>query len=118
MKTLVRPNGKAYRPRKGVRVVGWDSRISGFNDDYGVLVLGTHDLDRARHAAFLTRYNEEDQYPVNPTVGWWRNSFGYGGDPWWVEDPARGMAGVMWTYVEDKPKVWLLKESWDHEAGE
>ena len=97
---LVRPNGRIYRPRK---VVGyaWENPDD-LSSDFisGVIVLGTHDVERARTlACSLGRYWFGLDHAIRPHVGWFRDGFEYG-VRCWVDDPVTGRAGVMFTASE------------------
>jgi hypothetical protein len=96
---VTRPDGRVYRPRKIVAcaVADEDDILS------GVVVLGTHDLSRAQVLA--------DQYAawqlgsgytaVDPETGWWRDGI-EAGRRWWVRDPVRGRAGIMYHDLVEK----------------
>lgn len=59
---MIRPNGKAYSPKKGLRQVGYD----GPDDEHYVVVMRTWDEDKAR--AFATPY--QMTHLVEPTYVW------------------------------------------------
>lgn len=91
--TIQRPNGKTYRPRKPPSV----QLIADHNDDTGVIVLRTHDYQRAIELAS----HLIDEYGLNPTVAytaWWRlvpfDPSGYH-DTAWIDDPVRGTPCVV-----------------------
>lgn len=93
MMPIKRPNGKLYRPRRVVAyAVGEDTDA--------VLVLGTHDLDRARPLADdLARYLLGAGYAaVQPETGWWRDGMEMG-ERRWVTDEVRGRAGVLFREI-------------------
>lgn len=96
---ITRPNGKPYQPRKVV-AHSWD------NQDYqtgdcGAVVLGTHDVDRARALAEpACRDWFGTQYAICPEVGWFVNGF-QGGRRMWIRDEVRGAAGVMFAAADD-----------------
>ncbi|PXY20348.1 hypothetical protein [Prauserella endophytica] len=93
---IERPNGKTYRPRK---IVGFPWENDGWtNDDCGVIVFGTHDIEAAREFAHaVIDYNfGNDLVPTKPHIGWWRDGF-ENGERVWRADPVRGRAGVMFT---------------------
>jgi hypothetical protein len=91
-----RPNGKVYRPRKVV-VRTWDNEEAyGVFDDYGVFVLGTHNIVAAEPLATerIRRQWDSDLVAVKPERRWVR--LGYlGGELAWIEDPERGRAAVQ-----------------------
>lgn len=96
LEPITRPNGKVYRPRK---VVTWKWENEGYpNDDCGVVVLGTQDLDRALKAAdrAIKFWYDTDLVPANPEVNWFRLGYSYG-DLVWLRDETSGRAGVMFT---------------------
>lgn len=91
---VIRPNGKPYQPRK-VIAEPWEN--SWGDEACGVMVLGTHDIERARaHAEQIIQFGE----PGDPYVGWYRDSFNDCGERAWIDDPVRGRAGVIFTAVE------------------
>lgn len=97
---IVRPNGKPYRPRSAVRVEEWITS----DDTTALVVIGTHDVDRA---AELARHSWECNEGVDvPLPGgvrrWWRLvpwSTGHGYDQSWVEDEVRGRPVVTFEPV-------------------
>lgn len=96
---IMRPNGKVYRPRK-IRTESWDNE-----EDTGVIVLGTHDVERAHLLAVEgCRYFFGCQYAINPDVDWFRQGYQYG-DPMWFRDDVRGSAGVMFTASDDPEEL-------------
>lgn len=94
--TILRPNGKSYRPRKVV-AHAWE------NDDWpvGVVIIGTHDLERAgKFAEEMCQY-WYGLHATKPSVDWFRDGF-ESGKRVWVRDPNHGRAGVMFT-ASDEP---------------
>jgi hypothetical protein len=100
--TIQRPNGSPYRPRRVfAQAVG--------EEDEGVLVLGTHDLDRAQSLADkVARYIAGSGFvAVKPEAGWWRDGFECG-QRRWVNDEVHGRAGVLFReVVETAPLAGL-----------
>lgn len=95
---IERPNGKLYRPRKLVaHIVGDEDEIPS-----SVLVLGTHDPERAQALADVVakRHTYASAVAVKPELVWWRDSI-RDGRGWWVEDPVRGRAGVWFAEIEE-----------------
>lgn len=90
--TIVRPNGKPYRRRKPIRADQYQHA-----DGEGLLVMGTHDVDRARAAYESALLNLELQ-DVEPQLRWLRvvpwDAYGLGVDSSWIEDPVRGVPCV------------------------
>lgn len=95
--TLTRPNGKTYRPRGRLRVVSIDDP---FDDTARVIVLGTHDSERALPLALQEwrscGYDEPMDSNGAPT--WLREV------PWddsgqadysLLDDPERGRAALI-----------------------
>jgi hypothetical protein len=94
LKPITRPNGKVYRPRKGLRQVGW------WNDDtYAtyVAVLGTHDIDKARE--FARPYGSP--HLVEPEQTWVRKMIQNGDEMVFVYDDRRGAACVVFRESDD-----------------
>lgn len=92
--TAVRPNGKPYRRRAPVRVEQFET----YDEGTGIVVVGTHDVELARHlaAGIIVEYDLTD---VEPRPLWWRLV------PWdgtgqfdqiWIDDPVRGVPVVVW----------------------
>jgi hypothetical protein len=95
--TMTRPNGRSYRPRNTkLKAVAWSNFNSGVGDDEGVLIVGTHDLDRATE--FATRMCEYwFARPASlPQLDWVRDGYGSDG-PQWVSDTVRGRPGIWFT---------------------
>jgi hypothetical protein len=100
---IERPNGKLYRPR-GVVAHRWENPDAPWADECGVIVIGTHDIERARPLATeaIQRWFDADMIAVRPVVDWYRLTYHYGAMTW-KRDPVRGGAGVEFTadYSED-----------------
>lgn len=101
---VVRPNGKTYRARK-VRMCVWDN--GGYhNDDKGVVVLGTHDVEQATAVAHegVRYWFDHELIATKPEVGWFRLGYHFG-EQSWMRDQIKGAAGVMFTadYPPDAP---------------
>jgi hypothetical protein len=94
MSGLIRPNGKPYRPR-GVMAHAWEN---GPGEGQGVVITGTHDVERAQEFAdqMMRYWYGSDTEAGMPTIGWWRCSY-LNGELRWHEDAERGAAGVMFT---------------------
>lgn len=94
---IMRPNGKPYRPRK---VTG---HAVADEDDFviAVIVLGTHDAERARPLAedCVRAWVDDGYTAAKPEAGWWRNGFEWG-ELCWINDEVRGRAGVRFEAVE------------------
>ncbi len=103
-RTVTRPNGKVYRPRKlGLRYVAWTNDPE---PGRGVIVLGLLD-DRypvREHAAGLAAYwfdEPRGHYDLtNPQPGWWRDAYDRRGERAWIRDDVRGAPGIMYTWTE------------------
>lgn len=91
-----RPDGRPYRPKKVV-ARPWYEDCAGVGLSCGVVVLGTHDVGRARELAedCCARWYDLPR-AVWPEVGWYRLGYsGARGEQSWVDDPVRGRAGVL-----------------------
>jgi len=90
---IVRPNGKVYRPRKGLRVAVYDNRDTG-GIGHGIMVLGTHDIAAAVDVATRNPGDYECEISAEyAVVGWTRDGY-QNNQRWWTEDPVRGAASV------------------------
>lgn len=93
---VVRPNGKVYRPRKGLRQRGYV--VDDFHASWTpfVAVFGTHDIEKA------TEYARPFMYaglkPGKP--GWLRDTI-RDGEPFFDHDPVRGAACVIFEETDD-----------------
>lgn len=91
---VVRPDGRVYRPRRLV-VQEWE-------DDWesGVLVLGTHDVVRARALALGVCHRDHgpESTALFVATGWYRDGYAYG-ERAWIHDDVRGRAGVKFEVV-------------------
>jgi hypothetical protein len=98
--SIVRPNGKPYRPRKIV-THPWENQDG--DGDRGVVVLGTHDVEEARVlAAEACSHWFGSSYAIEAAPGWYRLGYtGYRGELSWTYDPERGRAGVFFTASDD-----------------
>lgn len=96
---MTRPNGKVYRPRRGLRAHAWEDDD---RDERGVIVFGTLDPQRAQEFANrMCAYWYGMPEAVTPIPGWYRDGFQYGQRAW-VCDDERGAAGVMFrAYDQD-----------------
>jgi hypothetical protein len=99
---IARQDGRIYQPRKIVAeaVSGEDEILT------GVMVLGTHDPERALPlAADYIRWQLGRGYrPVYKGGGWWRDGF-EGGRRVWLTDERRGRAGVWFGIEEGDPQL-------------
>lgn len=93
---IQRPNGKLYRPRKIIAhaVADEDGATS------GVIVLGTHDIERARKLAdeCAAAWVASGYVATSPDRGWFREGF-EGGELRWLRDEERGRAGVCFREI-------------------
>lgn len=94
---VTRPNGKLYRPLK----INGHAVTDEYDDVIAVLVLGTHDIEKARPLAehCVRQWVDSSYTAVDPHTGWWRDGFQYG-QRWWVDDEIRGRAGVRFEVAE------------------
>lgn len=95
---LTRPNGKPYRPRSEVRVENYTTT----DDMTAVVVIGTHDVDRATELA-RERWEWDNDPPLPAGVRrWWRLvPWGGHGDGTWIDDEVRGRPVVTFD-----PEPW------------
>lgn len=94
--TILRPDGRMYRPRKPPRAI-----LVG--DDYDcVLVLGTHDLKLAQETAqkLLSVELGSDFTACSSERGWFEEKFRWG-ERTWIYNSERGQAGIMFNEVCD-----------------
>ena len=91
---IIRPNGKQYRPRKGLRQLGF-SDYDQFTDY--VVVLGTHDIEKAR--AFASPYR--CAHLVEPRLVWVKKTI-RDGEPY-IDTSATtdGAAAVQFREADD-----------------
>jgi hypothetical protein len=93
--TIMRPNGKPYRPRKlaAHAVVDDDELV-------GVIVFGTHDPGEAQPLAdqYVPYWLESGYTAVDPLTGWWRDGF-ESGQRRWVTDEISGRAGIWFREI-------------------
>jgi hypothetical protein len=97
---VTRQDGRIYQPRKIVAEgVGDEDEILTW-----VVVLGTHDAERARPLAqdYITWQLGRGHRAVSKGGGWWRDGF-EGGQRAWVTDERRGRAGVWFSIEEGDP---------------
>ena len=104
--TVTRPDGRVYRSRKVTANAVTDP------DDgdmlCGVMVLGTHDYDRAKPLAddYAAWQFGRGHVATDWITGWWRDGF-ENGRRCWVNDPEHGRAGVWFReIVETGHDVW------------
>ncbi len=91
--TIIRPNGKPYRPRKGMKLAGFKDD----NDGSWVLVLRTHDVDKAR------RYAESRGMRHLDFVRrcWAKKVMRYGAPYWATDADYNGAAAVLFEEVDE-----------------
>lgn len=100
---LIRPNGKPYRSRKGLRAGAWED-VWG-DTGCGVFVLGTLDPDEAQeYASRMCGCWHGMPVAVKPVPGWYRLAM-RSGDTEWVVDEVRGAPGVMFTAANEGEDV-------------
>ena len=96
LKPIERPSGKVYRPRKVIAhaVADEDGLTS------GVMVLGTHDIERAQKLAdeCAAAWVESGYVAISPECGWFREGF-EAGELRWLRDEERGRAGVCFRDI-------------------
>ena len=93
---ITRPNGRPYRPRKVVaREVADAEEMTS-----GVMVLGTHDIERARKLAdkCAAAWVDGGYVAAEPEAGWFREGYEYG-RPMWLRDEVHGRAGVWFREI-------------------
>jgi hypothetical protein len=98
LSAIERPDGRMYRPRK-VIAHSWDNEgAHGQDDDYGVFVFGTHDVERARPLAIqaIKHFFGSELVPVRPERRWVRLSY-LNGEQAFIDDPVRGRAAVQFN---------------------
>lgn len=95
LEPVTRPNGKVYHPRVLRTEILYDEDAI----ECQILVLGTHDIDRAQVLAEQVRLS--DWFCTeNPCTGWWRQTVrNY--DRYWEYDETRGAAGVSFDICYD-----------------
>ena len=86
---IVRPNGRTYRPRK-IIAYAW----AGY-DDYGVIVFGTHDVERAEPLALDACRSWFGASGVTAPRNVWFRDGRVNGERCWFPDEERGRPGVM-----------------------
>jgi hypothetical protein len=99
LEVITRPNGKPYRPRKimAYPVADADDMAS------GVMVLGTHDVERARKLAdrCAAAWVDGGYVAAEPQTGWFREGY-EAGRPMWLRDEKRGRAGVYFREIVEE----------------
>jgi hypothetical protein len=97
---ISRPDGRIYKSRKVIaHLVTDEDEVPS-----GVMVLGTHDIGRARPLAcsLVAEFVDSRDVPADPVTGWWRDGF-EGGRRCWVNDSQGGRAGVWFREITDDP---------------
>ena len=97
LEPIKRRNGKTYRPRK-ITVGVWQDDNT-WEWRAGVVVLGTHDVARARVLADDWIRSYFDMAAGEATVGWYRLAM-RDNEYQWVNDNERGRAGVWFEATE------------------
>ena len=95
---IIRPNGRLYRPRKvvGNAVSDEDGFVT------GIVVLGTHDVERAKKLAdsCAAGWAGCGFVAARPEMGWFRLGF-EAGELVWLTDETQGRAGVMFREITE-----------------
>ena len=94
IETVTRPNGKVYRPRKGLRQIGFS------DEDYGisfVAVLGTHDIEKAREFG----HGFESPHLINAKQCWVKTVMRNGEKYIATDATEHGAAAVLFTEADD-----------------
>lgn len=96
---VTRPDGRVYRPRKIIAypVADADEMTS------GVMVLGTHDTERARVLAdrCAAAWVDGGYVAAEPETGWFREGY-EAGRLMWLRDEEKGRAGVWWRSIVER----------------
>ena len=96
--TIVRPNGRVYTPRKGLRQIGFEDENSWTSY---VAVLGTHDIEKAR--AFGSGY--WSPYLVEPRLCWVKSVMRNGQQYIATDAYVHGAAAVVFIESDDPDLV-------------
>jgi hypothetical protein len=95
---VIRPDGRVYRPRKVIAypVADADEMTS------GVMVLGTHDIERARMLAdqCAAAWADGGYVATEPETGWFREGY-EAGRPMWLRNERKGRAGVFFREITE-----------------
>ena len=96
--TVTRPDGRIYRSRKVIA----NAVVDGDEFLCGVMVLGTHDVARAKPLAdsYAAWQLGAGYTAADPVTGWWRLGFESGGHRW-LDDPVKGRAGVWFREIAE-----------------
>jgi len=96
---VTHPDGRVYWPRKIIAypVADYDEMTS------GVMVLGTHDVERARVLAdqCAAAWVGGGYAAVDPVAGWYREGY-ESGQRRWIRDETKGRAGVWWSEIVER----------------
>lgn len=87
---IMRPNGRLYRPRKIVAEIYTDYHNEEFG---GVIVFGTHDIERARPLAEPIIHSEVGPVDITEHLDWIHDGMS-GGERRFMRDERRGRACV------------------------
>jgi hypothetical protein len=100
--TATRPDGRTYRSRKvaAYAVVDGDEFLC------GVMILGTHDIARTQPLAddYAAWQLGAGYAAADPVTGWWYLGYAATGRCW-IEDAAKGRAGVWFRQVAESPNA-------------
>jgi hypothetical protein len=96
---VTRPNGKTYRPRKPPRAYECEDQRYGLS---GVVVLGTHDIERAARLANGLLDEPVSLYPRRRE--WLRDGMS-SGERQWMQDEVHGAPCVVFG-------AWVDPGSW------
>lgn len=95
---IERPDGRLYRPRMIVAHVWDNDEAYGEDDNYGVFVFGTHDIERAGALAdqAIKHFFDSTLAATKPERRWVRLGY-HNGELTYIDDPVRGRAAVQFN---------------------
>jgi hypothetical protein len=101
---VTRPNGKVYRPRKQPHAEACKDNYYG---EPGVIVVGTHDVDRAERLANAVGGLDEPAF-LYPRKREWRRDGMHCGQREWVFDEEHGVPCVVFGAWVSPDSSWAV----------